>query len=107
MTGWTKLGPDGDEPRRPLALHWDGRAWTIAALPDGHGELSGLTRWNGGLLAVGDTFSPASPSVDSGICVELDQRVSIIGGQGVQDEWRFPASPPPQIVESPARPMGS
>ncbi|NKZ02371.1 hypothetical protein [Actinomadura latina] len=62
VTGWTKLRPDGDEPRHPLMLHWDGRAWGTAAFPDGQGELSGLTRWSGGLLAVGDTFSPASPS---------------------------------------------
>jgi hypothetical protein len=62
VVGWDKLGPDQDQQRLPLALHWDGRRWTTTRMPAGRGELYSAARDDGQLLAVGDTFSPDQTS---------------------------------------------
>jgi hypothetical protein len=62
VVGWDKLGPNEDENRLPLALHWNGRSWTTTRMPAGRGELDNVTRADGQVLAVGDTFSPDQTS---------------------------------------------
>lgn len=60
--GFAKVKADHDQARLPLTLHWNGHRWSSAPVPKGSGELYDVERGNGGLFAVGDTFSPASPA---------------------------------------------
>lgn len=62
VVGWDKLAPAEDQPRHPLALHWNGRRWTTTPMPAGRGELYSAAQAGGQLLAVGDTFSPDQTS---------------------------------------------
>ena len=62
VVGWDKLGPNEDERRLPLALHWNGRRWTTTRMPAGRGELDNVTVADGQVLASGDTFSPDQTS---------------------------------------------
>ncbi len=62
VVGWDKLGPNENDRRLPLALHWNGRRWTTTRMPAGRGELENVTRADGQILASGDTFSPAQAS---------------------------------------------
>ncbi|MGD0553490.1 MAG: hypothetical protein ABSA93_00775 [Streptosporangiaceae bacterium] len=60
VVGWGKTAPAGDEPRHPIALHWDGRNWTNTAVPSGRGEVYQMVQDDGDLWAVGDTYSPTA-----------------------------------------------
>jgi hypothetical protein len=62
VVGWDKLGPNEDNRRLPLALHWNGRRWTTTRMPAGRGELENITRADGQILASGDTYSPDQTS---------------------------------------------
>ena len=62
VVGWDKLGPNEDEKRLPLALHWTGRRWTTTRMPAGRGELDNVTVADGQVVASGDTFSPDQTS---------------------------------------------
>lgn len=62
VTGWSKAEPDGDAIRRPLLLHWNGRAWTSTPAPAGRGGIVDLARDGQQPVAVGDTFTPSEPS---------------------------------------------
>ncbi len=44
VVGWDKLGPNENDRRLPLALHWNGRRWTTTRMPAGRGELENVTR---------------------------------------------------------------
>lgn len=59
VSGWAKQAPDWSQIRRPLLLHWNGRAWTSSQVPDGRGELMDVASSGGKTVAIGDTFAPA------------------------------------------------
>ncbi|RMI47824.1 hypothetical protein EBO15_00560 [Actinomadura harenae] len=65
VSGMGKRSPAWEEIRRPLLLHWDGRAWTTAKVPDGRGELNDVAVSGGHALAAGDTFAPSMPDYTS------------------------------------------
>jgi hypothetical protein len=62
VAGWAKQAPAGDQIRRSLILHWNGRAWANSPTPDGPGELMDIAQVDGTMTAVGDTFSPSTTS---------------------------------------------
>ncbi|MFC4908902.1 hypothetical protein [Actinomadura gamaensis] len=59
VSGWGKRKPDWDQIRRPLLLHWDGRKWSAAKVPDGRGELMDVAVSGRRAFAAGDDFAPA------------------------------------------------
>jgi hypothetical protein len=61
VSGWGKRAPGGDEIRRPLLLHWNGREWTAVKVPGSRGELMDVAVSGKQALAVGDTFTPSEP----------------------------------------------
>lgn len=65
--GFTKSTFSGDAIRRPLLMHWNGRAWATSPVPDGPGEVFDLAADRGGPVAVGDTFSPSLPEYESSV----------------------------------------
>jgi hypothetical protein len=60
--GWGKPEPEENQPRHPIALHWNGRRWSSAPVPSGRGELYQVTPAGRQLWACGDTFSPDATS---------------------------------------------
>ncbi|WP_329519747.1 hypothetical protein [Spirillospora sp. NBC_01491] len=70
-TGMSKVKPDGDELRRPLLMHWNGREWATTPSPAERGDIFDLARDGSGLLAVGDTFSPGRPPYE-GLALRWD-----------------------------------
>jgi hypothetical protein len=67
VSGFSKTTPDGAADRHPLLLHWDGHRWATAnlAVPDGRGELSDVAISGNQVMAVGDTFSPSTPTYEA------------------------------------------
>ncbi|MFB9834745.1 hypothetical protein [Actinoallomurus acaciae] len=61
VSGWSKTTPGGEAIRHPLLLHWNGRKWAGAKVPDERGELMDVAVSGGQALAVGDTVTPSEP----------------------------------------------
>ncbi|WP_149261703.1 hypothetical protein [Actinomadura sp. K4S16] len=62
VSGWGKTTPGREALRHPMLLHWNGREWASAKVPDGRGELMDVAVSGRQALAGGDTVTPSEPS---------------------------------------------
>jgi hypothetical protein len=62
IAGMGQHVPNGNDIRRPLILHWNGRTWADTPTPGGRGNLSDIAATGRTVLAVGDTYSPFDPT---------------------------------------------